>query len=324
MGTATVKVLYIAGSGRSGSTLLDRILGQLDGFFSVGELHNLWGRGLLADRRCGCGLPFSSCPTWAAILRRAFGGPDGVDARRMAALSRESTGPRRLPTLLARGVRHTHTDPGLATYQETLGRLYQAVAQETGCRVIVDSSKAPLYAEQLRTLPGVDLYLVHLVRDPRATAHSFQRKKQLPDFGDGRLMQRQPPLVSSRRWALWQTVIELLWRGRPDRYLRVRYEDFVRQPEATVRRITALVNEVPAELAFPAGRTVHLQPTHSVSGNPNRFTTGDVEVRSDDEWMNLMRRPDRMLVTALTLPLLLRYRYPLRPAQHRRADQVRP
>ena len=33
-----VKVLYIAGSGRSGSTILDRILGQLDGFFSVGEL----------------------------------------------------------------------------------------------------------------------------------------------------------------------------------------------------------------------------------------------------------------------------------------------
>jgi hypothetical protein len=47
------------------------------------------------------------------------------------------------------------------------------------------------------------------------------RNKRLPDFGDDRLMQRQPPLVSARRWSLWQTVTELLWRGRPGRYLRL-------------------------------------------------------------------------------------------------------
>ena len=33
-----VRVLYIGGLGRSGSTLLDRMLGQLDGVWSVGEL----------------------------------------------------------------------------------------------------------------------------------------------------------------------------------------------------------------------------------------------------------------------------------------------
>jgi Sulfotransferase family len=313
-----VKVLYIAGSGRSGTTLLDRILGQLDGFFSVGELHNVWERGMLANRKCGCGLPFSSCPIWQAVLRRAFDGPDAVDARRMAALGRRSTGLRRIPSVLARGVQPA--DPGMAGYRETLQRLYQALQRETGCRVLVDSSKSPLYAEQLRTLPGVDLYLLHLVRDPRATAHSFGRRKKLPDFGDGRLMQRQPPLVSSRRWALSQTLTELLWRGRSDRYLRVRYEDFVRDPQATIGRITTLVHEVPPELPFLSETTVRLGPTHSVSGNPNRFTTGNVEVRADDEWMRLMRRTDRMLVTALTMPLLLHYRYPLAPP----AGQERP
>jgi len=33
------KVLYIAGWGRSGSTILDNVLGQLDGCFSTGELN---------------------------------------------------------------------------------------------------------------------------------------------------------------------------------------------------------------------------------------------------------------------------------------------
>ena len=318
-----MKVLYIAGSGRSGSTLLDRILGQLDGFLAAGELENVWERGMLADRKCGCGLPFSRCPIWTAILKRAFGGPDGVDARRMAARNRERTGPRRVPSVMARGVRAAN--PDAAAHRETLQRLYQAVQQETGCRVIVDSSKSPLYAEQLRTLPGVDLYVVHLVRDPRATAYSFQRRKKVPDFGDERLMLRQPPLVSSRRWALWQFVTELLWRNRPDRYLRLRYEDFVRDPRPAVRQITALVDEVPPELPFLSDATVRLRPTHSVSGNPDRFTTGNVEIRADDEWMHLMRRTDRMLVTALTLPLLLHYNYPLSPpAQHERADAAEP
>jgi hypothetical protein len=69
-----------------------------------------------------------------------------------------------------------------------------------------------------------------------------------------------------RRWALWQAVTELLWQDRPDRSLRVRYEDFVREPRRTVQRIAALVDEVPAELPFSSDSTVRMQPTHSVSG----------------------------------------------------------
>jgi hypothetical protein len=61
---AAVKVLYVAGSGRSGSTILDRTLGRVDGLFSAGELCNLWGRSLLARRRYGCGIPVPDC--WAA------------------------------------------------------------------------------------------------------------------------------------------------------------------------------------------------------------------------------------------------------------------
>lgn len=50
-----VRVLSIVGYTRSGSTLLDSILGELDGVFSAGELHYLWERGLLEHRTCGCG-----------------------------------------------------------------------------------------------------------------------------------------------------------------------------------------------------------------------------------------------------------------------------
>jgi hypothetical protein len=146
-----VKVLYIAGTGRSGTTVLDRILGQLDGFFSAGELENIWHRGVLADRKCGCGVPFSRCPVWRAVPRRAFGGLDGVVASRMATLGRRHTGPRSIPATLAGRV--GRTDPGTVLYREGPARLYQAVQQETSCGVIVDSSNPRCMPSSSRHCP---------------------------------------------------------------------------------------------------------------------------------------------------------------------------
>lgn len=311
MSGARAKVLYIAGSGRTGSTILDRILGQLDGFFSVGELCNLWDRGLLAHRKCGCGVPVDQCPVWRGILTTGFGRQlDEADASRVIALRRGWLRVRHIPKVLATHWRR-HEDHG-DELLEVLGRLYGAVQEHTGCRVIVDSSKAPLYAELLARIPTIDLQVVHLVRDPRATAYSWLREKQLPDFGDVRQMQRLPPLKSSGLWTLWQTMSELLVGRPPDRYLRLRYEDFVRDPQAAVRRAAALVGEQPTALPFESADAVRLQPTHSVSGNPNRFQTGAVQLRPDSEWVHGLGSAHRALVTTVTWPLLLRYRYPLR------------
>ena len=301
-----MKVLYIAGTGRSGSTILDQILGQLDGFFSVGELSHIWERGLVAGRKCGCGVPVPECPAWSPILARAFGEPWSVDPRRMARLKARRRSPSSLvlDRFLNRGDEND--------YQHALGSLYRAVHEQTGCRVIVDSSKSPVHAKRVDSVAGVDLYLVHLVRDPRATAYSWLRKRSLPDFGDDRLMLRQTPFESARRWVRWQLIAELLWRRRPHRYLLLRYEDFVSRPQAALEEILSFVGESPAALPLVGASTVRLAPTHSVSGNPSRFTTGTVELRNDMEWMHKMRRIDQLFVTALSLPLLLRYGYSLR------------
>ena len=99
-----------------------------------------------------------------------------------------------------------------------------------------------------------------------------------------------------------------MWRRRGRRYLRIRYEDFVGDPQPAIRRLAALAGQRPAALPFSGPATVRMTTTHSVSGNPNRFGTGEVELCADEEWRRAMRTVDRGLVTALTWPLLLRYR----------------
>ncbi len=82
-GDYRAKVLYIAGWGRSGSTILQNVLGELDGFFPVGEIVYVWERNLIGNRLGGCGARFRECEVWQGVLERAYGGTDRIDAEEM-------------------------------------------------------------------------------------------------------------------------------------------------------------------------------------------------------------------------------------------------
>ncbi len=84
-GTA-LKVFYIAGCGRSGSTLLGHLLGQLEGFTTLGEIPYLWDRSLRDNRLCGCGRPFAECRLWQPVVARALGQWTSQDLTEMIAV----------------------------------------------------------------------------------------------------------------------------------------------------------------------------------------------------------------------------------------------
>ena len=298
-----MKVLYLAGTGRSGSTLLARILDRAEGVFAAGELRYLWQRGLVEDRLCGCGQPFSRCGFWGEVLDTAFGGRHAVDPQRMMADQRRVTRLRHVPRLLAR------RRPGAsAGYLDGLSRLYQAVGSVSGCTLVVDSSKLPSYGFTLNSIPGLDVRTVHLVRDPRGAAYSWAREKPLTDR-DG-AMQQMSVLKSSTLWLAWNAAAPALVGDR-DRYRLVRYEDLVADPRKVVDDILAFAGHTNDGAAFVGERTVSLERSHTVAGNPNRLEAGQVELREDQTWTTGLGRPRRALVTAVTTPLLGRFDYPL-------------
>src|SRR3954447_22091528 len=159
-------VLYLGGLGRSGTTVLERVLGELPGACSVGELVHLWGRGVLEDETCGCGHPFSQCPFWAEVGRRAFGGWDRAQAERMEQLRPRVDRTRFIPRLVAPRL-FGRRPAGLHEYVNAYLRLYRAIGETTGGGVVIDSSKHSSLAFCLRTEPGIDLRVVHVVRDSR-------------------------------------------------------------------------------------------------------------------------------------------------------------
>jgi hypothetical protein len=298
-----VQILYIAGWGRSGSTILDNVLGQVDGLCSTGELRSVWDRGLLENWPCSCGSAFRDCELWKNVFVEAFGGFGHVDPRRMTAIRDRFDRPWNvfLPGRLA--------SSALAEYRSALVRLYTAVASVTGAKVVVDSSKTPTYGRILQDLPGFRIDIVHLLRDPRAVAFSWQRQRLWTRDGAA-YMSRFGPTQSSLIWDARQIATEAVGRRAPDRYLRLRYEDFVAAPEAGLARVLALtgVGTVPH---FTEGRRLELRPVHGISGNPSRFARGTLELKADDEWLLGMKPADRLIVTMMTAPLLMRYCYPI-------------
>ncbi len=292
---------------------MDNILGGTEGFFSVGELSYIWERGLLERRLCGCGKPLPECEIWSDAVALSMGGvqPGTEIVRELVRIQRSNVRVRNTWRLL-RHESHTLT-PSLQSYVTSHGRLYQAIAQVTGAQVIVDSTKRPSDGALLRLMPQVTPYFVHLVRDPRAVAYSWRRRKAQLDRDRPAEMVAHGTVESTLNWTVWNLAAEAVDRRSGGRSILVRYEDFVSKPRATLARMLDLVEER-RTLPFETERSAHLTPNHTVSGNPRRFSTGAVEVRADDEWLSNQRTRDRFMATILAAPLLRRYGYSLRPS----------
>jgi hypothetical protein len=336
------KLLYIGGFGRSGSTLVERILGQLPGFCSAGELVFLWQRGLAENQLCGCGAAFSDCDFWTRVGKTAFGGWDQVDAAEMIALKHEVDRNRYIPAMVAPRLRPA-ARAAMDRYTGVLSQLYRAIAEVAGARVVIDASKHASTAFLLRRVPGVDLRVVHLVRDPRGVAYSWTKEVRKPEVtGDDAFMPVYSPASSGRQWVAYNLLFQALgaldratagrgagaprsgggrgWGpargGEAARTIVLRYEDLLSDPRRYLERILSYAGEpvTPEAFSFLGDGWVDLGVDHTVAGNPMRFHRGRLDLRLDQAWTTKLPRRDRRVVTAITWPLQLRYGYSNRKA----------
>jgi Sulfotransferase family len=305
-----VKVVYLGGFGRSGSTLVERMLGSAPGWVNVGELVDLARSVARTDELCGCGLPFSACPVWTEVGEVAFGGWTQDVLDRLTRLQRSAARQRHLPGLLSS--RRAPSD-ALTELRAAYTRIYRAVAEVTGCEVVVDASKGPALGQALAGAPGIDLRMLNVVRDPRAVAWSWQRRVERPHATTGtEQMWRIPAHRAAAQWSTLQLEMAAIAGLGGVASARLHYEDFVADPGGTLVEATAALGVPlsPSDLPAVDDGRVELGPSHGLAGNPARFRSGTLVLRRDDGWTTEMSSAGRAVVTALTLPLLKTYGYP--------------
>jgi hypothetical protein len=117
------------------------------------------------------------------------------------------------------------------------------------------------------------------------------------------------------QWNARNTLTELFLNTRSQKHMLLRYEDYVRHPQASVAKIVDFVGEAGASLPFVSESEVLLGINHSVFGNAVRFQTGTVKLRLDLAWQTKLTKSRQRTVMALTWPLMLKYGY-LRDTTH--------
>jgi hypothetical protein len=246
------------------------------------------------------------------VGQAAFGGWDQVDVDRITRLRATVDRARFLPQLAVPALRR-RLQPALDEYVGYYQGLYRAIGEVSGSPVVIDSSKHASLAFCLRSSPGLDLRVIHMVRDSRAVAYSWGKIVDRPEAA-GSQMSTYRPTSAALRWNLQNSAVQLLSQLRTPT-LRVRYEDFTADPAATLGRIADFAG-LPGGPDFgflgtdgPGRWWAELGATHTASGNPMRFTTGRVPIRQDGTWRTAMMAGNRRTVTTLTLPLLMRYGY---------------
>ena len=300
-----MRVVFIASSGRSGSTILDRLLGSTPGAWSGGELDRIWEVADDAERLCACGQTTRRCEFWSAVFRETFGPVEALMPARADGYYQRFRRAASFAMLLS-PLQPPEFQRDLREYRDILRRFYDALVKISDCQTIIDSSKSISYAWILGGLPNVGLNTVQLVRDSRAVAYSWTRSRASSIDIE---TEWRPVQGSAFGWIGGHTLAELL-RPRSRRFLRLRYEDFARNPAASLSAISRRFGLPPIPLSETNSAT--LADTHIVTGNPLRFQTGEVVIREDDEWKRSISTSDATLVTAITWPMLLRHGYKLR------------
>ncbi|MFG1609832.1 sulfotransferase [Actinoplanes sp. NPDC049265] len=302
------RVLYLGGLGRSGTTLVERLLGELPSVCALGEVVHLWQRDILDDERCGCGARFSACTFWKRVGEQAFNGWGNVDVLRVHALRDLVERTRHIPRLAAG---HMPMDE-VREYAGFYAKVYNAAAEVSGADVVVDSSKHSALAHVLRWASDVDLRVVHVVRDARGVAYSWTKTVTRPETDGAEEMTRYSPGRSALLWNAHNAAFGLLGR-RGVAVRRVRYEEFLTDPRAALIRLAdfAGLTLVPDDLNFLRPDHADLGVGHSAAGNPMRFTVGRLPLRRDDAWVAKLPPRQRRMVSAMCGPMLRAYGYPV-------------
>jgi len=297
-----VRVVYVAGARRSGSTLVGRVAGSLPGATITGEVRLVWAA-TVEERPCTCLHAVRVCPFWSTSVERALSASSVANARDLFAIQSTRLRERELPRVMRW---RYGRDAELDRLARATRALYEAIAHETGATTVVDSSKSPAYVTFLQRVPGLDVRGLHLVRHPARVIDSWSREKTWTHGEWSESLFARPARQAATDWAATNLATELALARAP-RMRRLRFEDFLADPRGALTVLADLAGlpMVDLEGMSADGRTITIAPHHEIAGNIDRFETGPVTIATPTTPVPDISRSLR----ALTAPLARRYGY---------------
>ena len=305
--TLPIRVIYIMGAGRSGSTVLDTVLGNHSQVESVGELTNLPKSAWINGEYCACGERGNECPFWGKVKLNWMQRCGVKDISEYVALQSKFERFRSWPRLFRERI---NLSAEFQVYVAQTQALFEAIQAVRGKSIIVDSSKSPVRAFALSQMSGIDLVLIHLVRDGRGVAYSLNReiKKDLAK-GVQKYLAPKPIWRTALFWII--TNLQSEWvchQVVSGRSVLVRYEDFVQKPRETLLSIGAVTGVDFSQVADALDADEEMLVHHTIAGNRIRMN-GKIRLQFEEVWKQELTTNKCRLFWNIAGWLLQRYSY---------------
>lgn len=282
-----LKVLYISSSSFSGSTLLSFLLNTHKSITTVGEMEG-WEYDE-APFYCSCGEPLEQCPFYQSIQQTFQNKKIPFVFSHFGTAYRFSKNDRinrllteKLPFIQSPALERARdqlirTIPPFRAKMIQFDRANQefitAALQYSHADVFVDATKNPYRLRHLQHVNGIQLYIIHLIRDLRGTIHSSMKNRGW-DID-----------LATRIWIREQaSILQVLKEFQPT--LQIYYEDICDKVDTTLAKISEFVG-LPAEHFAGDFKTVE----HHVLGNTMRLE-GSSKVRKSERWINELTNND--------------------------------
>ena len=270
-----MKIIYIGGYGRSGSTVLDLLLGQHKEIVSGGELVHVLKQ-LKQDKICTCGEKASHCNVWrrcSQYLESQLKTSIGLEELSTSKQTLES-----VKTLVSHLLAVKFFNPSkkdierFALVEKSIDYAFREVG---GFRYRVDSSKsarlATARALSLKRFASRDVFFIHLIRDPLRVANSLKK-------GSNRKIEVRLPSGGTffmvRGLIGWggANIVAFLTRMKlgEKKCICIDFDEFLASPEETIQQIFKLLELKDNGVIQYLERKKNQAPLHILSGNRMR------------------------------------------------------
>ena len=265
------RILYILGTARSGSTILEILLASDPKAFGAGEITFLPKDGLVRDRECSCHHPVSTCEVWGRVLKQLVLANGALKS--WVSLQHKVDWHlgffRQLLSCIP--IKHFHE------YELYNKNLFVAIKQATNCSVVIDSSKYAGRALAVNRIMGRNMSVICLTRSPDGLMNSFKKpnkEEQRP----------KTPLKTLVYYVLTLTSLRITCAKLGKCVHQLRYEELISNPVGSLEKIESWRG---FDLSIAKQHVKNKRPLdvgHIVTGNRLRKNGQVVFKSSKDEY----------------------------------------
>ena len=284
MKNKTIPLIYLLGAGRSGTTVIATVMNAHPNIQTAGELHQFFGH-LLGDKDCSCGNTLATCEFWRNTSNNFQ--VSIKELRNWKRQIKKQEAHRNIPKYLFN--KREYKD-----YCKIQELLFTNIKKETEGQWILDSSKYIGRYLLLKRSEKLKVRGVYVVRDVRGVIASFMKKVQTS----------RSPLSAILYYLMINTFAQLVcWMDRE--VVKVRYEDFMRDPERVVQEICGRISPT---LDIPISLPSEFEMPHIIGGNRLRKHK-TISLNFDEKWKTSIPRGKQILYYFLALPIMILNQY---------------